>query len=148
MKDTNNLENHNIWSATDYILNTNGFMTGEGMLIKSSNKWCSNGEYSLYMIKISNENYFLDTTHLKDVNVGDTINYKVMIYTPNTPVNVRIRGHYENLASVRVPPSNKPVEVSLSSIIPEEYDYMCLRFLPLNINGECFIDDVVSTINQ
>jgi len=146
VKDTNNLESHNIWSGTDYNITTEGFITVDGMLINSSNKWCSNGEHSLSVIRISDEDYLLDTTRLRDVNVGDTINYKVTIYTPNTPVNVRIRGHYENLASARVPPLNKPVEVSLSAIIPEDYDYMCLRFLPMYSNAEFFIDDIVSTV--
>ncbi len=45
-------------------------------------------------------------------------------------VNIRLPGKGTNLVSVTTYTSDKVQDIVLSNIIPEDYDYICLRFLP------------------
>lgn len=146
MKDTNNIETYNIWSGTDYNENPSDFTKGSGIQLNNSKEWSSNGESSLKIERIADSSYHCDTSHFTNVNAGETLTYSCVVYSPNIKVNVRLRGNGEDLASVSVPVSTKPILISLSASIPEDYGYMCLRFLPTN-KGSLFVDNIISTLS-
>lgn len=143
MKDTNNLESYNVWSGTDYNKNTNDFVKGSSSIqLTSSNLWSINGENSLQIQRLGTGNYILDTSHLTDVTAGKTITYSCKIYSPDINVNIRLRGKGTNLTSVTAYASDKVQNIIVSATIPEDYDYMCLRFLPTVEGHVCYIDDI------
>ena len=146
MKDTNNIETYNIWSGTDYTENTTNFTKGTGIQLNNSKEWSSNGESSLKIERIADSSYHCDTSHLSNVNAGETLTYSCIVYSPNIKVNVRLRGNGEDLASVSVPVSTKPILISLSASVPEDYGYMCLRFLPTS-RDSLFVDNISAMIS-
>ncbi len=146
MKDTNNIETYNIWSGTDYNENTTDFTVGSGANMISSKEWSVIGESSLKIERMGDSSFFSDTSRLTDVTVGKTLTYSCVIYSPNIEVNIRLRGKGNNLVSVTVPVSNNPTLVSLSAVVPENYDYMFLRFLPAS-KGSLFVDNIISTLS-
>lgn len=144
VKDNTNIESYNVWSGTDYNENTSNFTPSLGIQLTSSKEWSVNGESSLKIERTNDTSYYVDTSRLTDVTVGKTLTYSCVIYSPNIGVNIRLRGKGINMASVSVPVSNTPILVSLSAVVPDDYDYMCLRFLPTN-KGCLFIDNIILT---
>lgn len=146
MKDIKNIEDYNIWACTDYTDNQSGFTRGSSNItLTSSHEWSVNGESCLKIERTGDSTPTVDTTHLTNVTENKTIQYSVTILTKDVDVIVRVRGKGSYLTSVTVPSSPNAQIVSLSAIIPSDYEYVCLRFAPQGY-GFCHVDDITCTV--
>ena len=79
MKDTNNLLDYNVWSATDYNNNLNGFENMD-LKLKGTNLFSTIGESSVQIIKDGLKNWCnVDVTSL--ITSNSTYTFKCDIYS-------------------------------------------------------------------
>lgn len=147
IKNHNNLIDFNIWSGTELDDNINGFITGGGQLIKSSDDWAFFGNKSFKILKVNDEGLWTDLL-LSDLNCGDTVHASFSVFNPNCKVNMffvftdnqnnqRFSNSLLNLKS------DNAKTISMDCSIDDDIIAVSLRFCILgDVGSTCYIDNI------
>ena len=145
MKDTNNLLDYNIWSATEYNHDTTGMFNNypQNILINSSNDFSSIGESSL-KITVKDIPSWVNIDLFKIANPNKSVTVKLIVHNPECElvVNLFHTTTANAFSSVTVPAGNIK-EISLtgdSSAFPD--GNISIRVFPRTPNGVCYIDNI------
>lgn len=139
MKDTNNLLDHNIWSAGEYQDNTQGYNTN--CIVQTSKEYSLIGENSL---KVINDTSSTKSAYTSDITVAGNKTYTLscILYNPETLVNVVLVSNKGTYSVVSVPASSIPQRINVSYSTTDDSTLTCRWNVFSNF---CFIDDVSLT---
>lgn len=131
IKDKLNLVNHNMWSGTDYLSNTNNINTfSETITISSSTEFSVNGERSIKAITTSSTNgvQVVQTPPIP-AEIGKTYLAELYIYNPNNPTAIRILESGSTLFStVELPINLNWEKVTISRTIQSSESFALMIF--------------------
>lgn len=135
VKDKDNLLDSNIWSGTDYLKNTNGFLHHPDITIESSTEWSNNGERSL---KVNGNDWVrhtpiddADGTYTASLNVYSEYNIRVVFYNTSS-----------NLAVLNIPPNT--TETSTISLTCTDTFYLNIFPYPRPTNDVSYYLDNIT----
>lgn len=141
VKDTENILDYNIWSGGDYLKNTNGFTIANGSLARTTN-YSSNGESSIYLLRLQGNSYVSFSVPLSDSDIGKTITFKVDVYSPNDSAQLQI-SHNSQYESSTCNSNSEFQTITLSRTIVNSDSLYCI--IKLN-EIDCYIDNLSITI--
>ena len=119
IKDKLNLINYNMWSGTDYLLNTNDINTfSETITIDSSTEFSVNGNRSIKTVTTSSTNgiQVVHTPHIP-AEIGETYTAELYVYNPNNPIAIRILESTNVYSTVEVPINSNWEKLTISRTI-------------------------------
>lgn len=141
-----NLLDSNVWSATEYLSNVEGFISGEGQYIVSTDEWSFIGEKSLKIILNNDFSTWTDIPY--SIMGNDVVLASGKIFTKNSRVSIYFvcidnDGNESFSESMKVYPSESSQSFYLKMSVVKDIEKIHLRF---HINGEIgdfvYIDNI------
>ena len=147
-----NLLDSNVWSATEYLSNFEGFISGQGQYIVSSDEWSFIGEKSLKIIL--NKDFSTWTDIPCPIMDNGVVLASGKIFTKNSVVSIYFvcidnDGKEFFSDSIKIYPSESPQSFSLNMSVAKDIEKIHLRF---HLNGEIgdfvYIDNIKLCTNN